>query len=121
MVKFECNANDIGLRLIEEFVEFAAQKQVTCKFETRKQIVAKVESGAADSERDAERQIAAETGEKVDTVHKRNQRAKKGVGTKPTIVPTSPTPPSPRPQTWSCSVCGGTFPMDLEAKAARAA
>ncbi len=58
LVKFECNANDIGLQLIEEFVEFAAQKQVTCKFETRKQIVSKVEAGVADSERDAEKQVA---------------------------------------------------------------
>jgi hypothetical protein len=89
-IKFECDANNIGLKMIEEFVEFAANKQVTCKYETRKLVIAKIESGAATSERDAERQVAEETGEKENTVHKRNQRAKKqAVGTKPENVPTA--------------------------------
>jgi FtsZ-binding cell division protein ZapB len=90
-VNFQCDANDIGLKMIEEFVEFAAQKQVKCKFETRKQVKAKLESGAAKSEHDAEKQVAEETGEKFDTVRKRNQRAKKAeekVGTKSQNVPT---------------------------------
>jgi len=83
----ECDG-DISQKDIDKILEQAARKQVSCKYETRKAVLAKVKSGAARSEHDAEKQVAAETGEKLATVHKRNQRAKKEVGTKNQDVPT---------------------------------
>ena len=83
----ECDG-DISQEDIDKILEQAAKKQVSCKYETRNAVLAKVKSGAAKSEHDAEKQVAAETGEKLATVHKRNQRAKKEIGTKNQDVPT---------------------------------
>lgn len=83
----ECDG-EIGQEELDMILEQAAKKQVSCKYETRKAVLAKVKSGVAKSEHDAEKQVAAETGEKLATVHKRNQRAKKEVGTKNQVVPT---------------------------------
>ena len=83
----ECDG-DISQKEIDKILEQAAKKQVSCKYETRKAVLAKVQSGAAKSEHDAEKQVSAETGEKLDTVHKRNQRAKKEFGTNNQDVPT---------------------------------
>jgi hypothetical protein len=84
----ECDG-DISQNDIDKILEQAAKKQVSCKYGTRNAVLAKVKSGAARSEHDAEKQVAAETGEKLATVHKRNQRAKKKeIGTKNQDVPT---------------------------------
>lgn len=87
-IKFECDG-DIDQNTIDELLEVAAKKQVSCKFETRAAVVAKVESGAAKSEREAERQVADETGENEETVRSRNKRAKKAeLGSKNQDEPT---------------------------------
>lgn len=107
-IKFECDG-DIDQETINEFLELAARKQVSCKYETRKAILAKLEAGAAESEREAERQIAEETGQKFRTVHNRNQRAKKKereLDSKSQNESTTDDEP-----TWTCTECGGTFPM----------
>ncbi|WP_319526025.1 hypothetical protein [uncultured Desulfosarcina sp.] len=107
-IKFECDG-DIDQETINEFLELAARKQVACKYETRKAILAKLESGAAKSERDAVRQVAEETGQKESTVSQRNQRAKKEeVYTKSQNVYTEPD----EPLKWTCTICGRSYPMD---------
>jgi hypothetical protein len=94
-VKFECDG-DIDQDTIDELLELAAQKQMSCKYETRKAVLAKLESGAAESERDAVRQVAEETGQTEETVRSRNKRAKKEeLGSK---TQNEPTPEPKRPQ-----------------------
>jgi len=117
-IKFECDGN-IDQGTINELFELAAKKQISCKYETRAAVKAKVESGAAKSEYDAEKQVAEETGEKLATVHKRNQRAKKEeVGTKNKNVPTAEPEtaedwPDGDPE-WTCAECDQTWTMDVE-------
>lgn len=105
-IKLTCDANDVGQKLLEELIEFAAQKQVACKFETRKAVVSKIESGAASTEREAARQIAEETGEPLATIRTRNLRAKKKMDSKLKNESTL--------QTWTCTECGESHSMDVD-------
>lgn len=100
----------------EELLERLSELQSKCKIETAKQIQARIESGAAKSEREASRQIAGEIGESEETVKKRAYRGKKALGT---VVPNDTTAENDSEKS-GCSGCNiepEKLPNEIERRA----
>ena len=124
MPKFivKCESTDISKTTLEEILDQVAKKQLSCKFETLKQVQARLKSGQAETKSQAIRQIARETDQKPKTVEKRVQRAEaakkeeptkaKNVGKGKKLLTQSTTKEPEQPAKWGCTKCGGTFPMD---------
>jgi hypothetical protein len=74
-ILIDCSG-DIDLKKIEEQIEKALHKKTICKFQYLEEAERRIEGGEVSTYRGAAEAIAAETGEKPETIERRIHRAK---------------------------------------------